>query len=308
MVSTPDLGVLFAAIATPYDTSGAVDADRLAALVDEYVRRGVEGIYCAGSSGEGLLLDEAERALVTATAVSAAAGRVPVVAHVGALSTRSSIGLAEQAHAAGAAAVSMIPPIYYRYTPAQVLGHYRSVMDRVDVPMIVYNIPQFTGVDMTGELGRELLADPRVVGVKHTSHDLFAVERITARHPRLAVINGFDEIFVAASAAGTRGSIGTTVGVQVELFRMARAALERGDLEEARRWQARINTVVDELVAIDVFPAAKMLSGVRGGSLGECRAPFTPLADEARERVRRLAERLDAWIGEAADESATGTR
>lgn len=294
-----DLGRLFAAVATPMDDTGHVDAGRLSALVDEYVERGVEGIYCAGSSGEGLLLDTEERELLSATVVAAAAGRVPVVAHVGALTTATSVRLAAQALDDGVAAVSMIPPIYYRFTPAQVLAHYHQVMDAVDVPMIVYNIPQFTGIDMTGPMGRELLADPRVVGMKHTSHDMFAVERLTAQHPNLTVINGFDEIYLSAAVAGARGSIGTTVGVQIELFVAARDALLCGDVDGARRWQLRINTVVEELVAVDVFPAAKYLSGLRGGSLGDCRAPFTPLDDDQRRRLHDLAARLDGWIEEA---------
>src|SRR5690606_6156554 len=115
MVTAANLEVLTAAIATPYDSSGEVDAGKLANLVEHYVARGVEGIYCCGPSGEGLLLDADERTRIVATAVEAAKGRIPVIAHVGALSTRESIGLARRAQDAGAVAVSMIPPIYYSY-------------------------------------------------------------------------------------------------------------------------------------------------------------------------------------------------
>ena len=302
MVTTAaDLGVLMAAIATPYDADGAVDTRVLSTLVEDYVSRGVEGIYCCGSSGEGLLLSADERTAVVETAVRAAAGRIPVVAHVGALSTREAIELGQRAQRAGAAALSMIPPIYYSFGIEAILDHYRAVLDAVDLPLIVYNIPQFTGTEFTLETAGELLGDPRVIGLKQTAHNMYALERMKAAFPDKAYINGFDEVFVPALAAGARGTIGTTVGLQVELFRAARRLLDSGDLAGAQRVQSRINHVIAELVAIDVFPAAKYLSGRSAGgpgALGDCRRPFRPLPEEARDRLDVLAATLDRFLAE----------
>jgi len=299
MVNAADLEVLTAAIATPYDAHGEIDTGLLGALVEHYLERGVEGIYCCGSSGEGLLLDADERTLVVATAVQAAAGRIPVVAHVGALSTRESIRLAQRAQDAGAVAVSMIPPIYYSYPASAVLAHYRAVMDAIDVPMIVYNIPQFTGTEFTADSAGELLRDERVIGVKQTAHNMFSLAQMRERYPEKAYINGFDEVFLSAIAAGARGTIGTTVGMQVELFAAVRRLVGAGDLAGAQRVQARINDIVAELVAVDVFPAAKYLSGRVVGDLGPARAPFAVLDGDARKRLDALGERMDGYIAEA---------
>ncbi|MGI6877400.1 dihydrodipicolinate synthase family protein [Microbacterium sp. gxy059] len=291
MVTTPaDIAVLSAALATPYDAEGRVDPERIGMLVDDYVARGVEGLYCCGSSGEGLLLTADERVEVVRAASAAAAGRVPVIAHVGALSTREAVDLAVRSQDAGAVAVSMVPPIYYRYGPEAIAEHYRTVMDAVDVPMILYNIPQFTGTEFDPDSAADLLEDERVIGVKQTAHNMFHLERMRAAFPDKAYIGGFDEVFVAAVAAGARGAIGTTIGFQVELFLAAREMLERGDLAGAQRVQSRIGEVVAELVDIDVFPAAKELSGLPFGGLGDCRRPFRPLSDEQRSRVARLAD------------------
>jgi N-acetylneuraminate lyase len=302
MVTTAaDLGVLMAAIATPYDAEGAVDTRLLSTLVEDYVSRGVEGIYCCGSSGEGLLLSADERTAVVETAVRAAEGRIPVVAHVGALSTREAIELGRRAQRAGASALSMIPPIYYSFGIEAVLDHYRAVLDAVDLPLIVYNIPQFTGTEFTLETAGELLGDDRVIGLKQTAHNMYALERMKAAFPDKAYINGFDEVFVPALAAGARGTIGTTVGLQVELFQAARRLLDAGDLVGAQRVQSRINHVIAELVAIDVFPAAKYLSGRNAGgagTLGDCRRPFRPLSDEARGRLDALDATLDGFLAE----------
>lgn len=303
MVTAAELGVLMAAIATPYDAEGETDTTLLAALVTDYIARGVEGIYCCGSSGEGLLLSAEERTVVVETAVAASAGAVPVIAHVGALSTREAIGLARRAQAAGASALSMIPPIYYSYGAQAIVDHYRAVIDAVDLPMIVYNIPQFTGTEFDVDTAGELFADPRVIGIKHTAHSMYALERMKAAFPDKAYINGFDEIFVAAMAAGARGTIGTTVGLQFELFARARALFDAGDLEGAQNVQHRINDVISELVAIDVFPAAKYLSG-RGaggaGSLGPCRMPFRELSDSDRARLDALGAVIDGHLAEVA--------
>ena len=299
MVSAADLEVLTAAVATPYNADGEIDTGLLGALVEHYVERGVEGIYCCGSSGEGLLLDADERTLVVATAVQAAAGRIPVVAHVGALSTRESIRLAQRAQDAGAVAVSMIPPIYYSYPASAVLAHYRAVMNAIDVPMIVYNIPQFTGTEFTADSAAELLGDERVIGVKQTAHNMFALAQMRERYPDKAYINGFDEVFLSAIAAGARGTIGTTVGMQVELFAAVRRLVGAGDLAGAQRVQAMINDVVAELVAVDVFPAAKYVSGRVVGDLGPARAPFAVLDADARKRLDALGERMDGYIAEA---------
>ena len=285
-----DVAVLSAALATPYDAKGRIDADKLGLLVEDYISRGVEGMYCCGSSGEGLLLTTDERVQVVQAVADAAHGRVPVIAHVGALSTREAIDLAIRSQEAGASAVSMVPPIYYHYGPPAIADHYRAVMDEVDLPMILYNIPQFTGTEFDLGSASELLADPRVIGVKQTAHNMFHLERMRHAFPEKAFIGGFDEVFSAAVAAGARGAIGTTIGLQIELFLAARTLLHRGELEKAQRVQARINETIAALVAIDVFPAAKHLSGLPFGGLGHCRRPFQPLPVEDARRIEQLAE------------------
>lgn len=139
-----------------------------------------------------------------------------------------------------------------------------------------------------------------MIGLKQTAHNMYALERMKAAFPDKAYINGFDEVFVPA-LAGARGTIGTTVGLQVELFQAARRLLDAGDLVGAQRVQSRINHVIAELVAIDVFPAAKYLSGRNAGgagTLGDCRRPFRPLSAEARGRLDALGATLDGFLAE----------
>ncbi|WP_159620428.1 dihydrodipicolinate synthase family protein [Ruania rhizosphaerae] len=292
-MTRPDLGVVMAAIVTPMGPDESVNTDALAHLVDHYVDRGVEGIYCNGSSGEGLLLSPEERAEVTRTAVAAAAGRVPVIAHIGTLRTQEAVELGRAALGDGATAVSMIPPIYYPYPAQAIIDHYRAVMDAVDLPMILYNVPALTGHEFTEHSAGALLSDPRVAGVKQTAHNMYTLEQMRATYPDKIYFNGFDEVFLSALAAGARGTIGTTVGLQPRQFLTLRDKFNAGDLDGARTIQSRINAVVREIVDVGVFPAAKYLAGRGIGDMGPCRRPLPRLSSDDLARLDALAELID---------------
>ncbi|WP_406075895.1 dihydrodipicolinate synthase family protein [Micromonospora sp. NBC_01638] len=295
---------LIVAAPTPIRADESLDLDAFALMVDGDISRGVEGIYVAGSSGEGLLLSTDERIALTRSAVEAAGERIPVYAHVGALSTREAISLAGAAREAGAAAISMIPPLYYKYSTAEVVAHFRAVIDAVDIPFILYNIPQFTGRDISEGGFEGVLELSQVVGIKHTSQNLYGAERLIQRYPHLTLINGFDELYLPALSIGARGAIGTTVGLQIELFRSLRARHARGDVDGARTVQTRINETVQALVQEGVFAAAKYLAGKQSTPLGTCRRPLPGLDDDARRRLDAVWDRLRDSVRSTSTEDA----
>ncbi|ALX65860.1 dihydrodipicolinate synthase family protein [Microbacterium sp. XT11] len=304
MVSEVLGGRLYTAAVTPMHADESVDHAALAAMLDSDIRRGVEGVYVCGSSGEGVLLSEHERIAVARTAVEAAAGRVPVISHVGAMSTGEAIRIAQDAKDAGVAAVSMIPPLYYGYSTDDVVRHFRAVIDAVDVPFLLYNIPQFTGRDISDGGFDELLALPQVIGVKHTSRNLYGAERILHRYPHQTLVNGFDEFYLPALSIGASGAIGTTVSLQIELFQSLRRRFERGDLVGARAVQVRINDTVESMVEVGVFAAAKYLGGKLSVPLGECRAPLPGLDEAGRVRLDAVFARLREYVALTAREDA----
>lgn len=295
---------LFVAAVTPMREDESVDLARLATLVDVDIARGVEGVYVGGSTGEGMLLSVDERNAVVREAVRSAAGRVPVIAHVGAMTTQDSIALARAAQASSVAAISMIPPLYYAYSTEAVTAHYRAVIDAIDIPFIVYNIPQFTGRDIVDGGYEELLDLPQVIGIKHTSQNLFRAERLVARYPDVQLINGFDELYLPARMMGATASIGTTVGLQIELFRSLRARVDAGDVVGAQVVQARINETLDAMIREEVFGAAKHLVGKYAVPGGACRRPMPPLSSDSLARLDALWERLRESIAVTAREDA----
>jgi N-acetylneuraminate lyase len=288
---------VYAAIVTPLAQDGSLDTAALRRLVKRELDRGVEGFYCCGSSGEGLLLETDERKKVVELVVGEAAGAVPVIVHTGSLSTGATIQLSRHAQAQGAAAVSLIPPIYYNYTAREVFEHYAAVVDAVDIGVIVYNIPQFTGgISFTKKGSSSLLEAKRIIGIKHTSMNLYELERIRDAYPAKILFNGFDEIYLYSLMAGADATIGTTVNLCPALFKAIRSAAGEGRIDDARRLQTRLNAFIEALVDASIFPATKYALGVLGVECGPCRRPFIDLDEEKRAEVRAALDGIAEFL------------
>jgi len=288
-VKSEQLARIWSALITPTREDESVNYEALERIVDLQIQDGVEGFYCCGSSGEGLLLTLEERKQVLEHVVKAADGRVPVISHVGTIRTRDVIDLARHAMANGALAVSMIPPYYYKFSMDEIMNYYEDVIRALpDVPAIVYNIPQFTGVEFSKDNAGRLLANENIVGIKHTSSNLYALERMGQAYPEKALINGFDEQLLAAFSIGSQATIGTTVNLFAPLFHKVRDAYQAGDMAEALRWQHAINLRVEATVKVGIFNAMKYGWTLRGVDCGFCRAPFRPLDEAARKAMAEL--------------------
>lgn len=280
---------IYSALITPMDERENILPSSVRALVERQLGEGVEGFYCCGSSGEGLLLSLDERKTILESALDAAAGRVPVISHVGTIRTADAVSLARHARDAGAAAISLIPPYYYRFSMEEIIAYYEEVIRAVDgLPVIVYNIPQFTGVEFSKANASALLKNPGIIGVKHTSSSLYSMERMHAAYPNLVLFNGFDEQYLGALSMGATATIGTTVNCFAPLFLEVRSLFEQGRMQEAQQVQMRINANVEEMCRYDIFSATKYIMHRRGIESGACRRPFKPLSDEAKKALDRL--------------------
>jgi N-acetylneuraminate lyase len=275
----PRLGGIWSALVTPCRPDGAVNLDMIPALVDWQLAQGVHGFYVGGSTGEAFLQSVEERIAVLQAAAEAARGRVPLIAHVGAIATQDSLRMGAAAASAGYRAVSAIPPFYYDFSREELMAHYGRLIEAVPLPLVVYNFGGRVG-RLTAEDLMRLLEDSRVIGVKHTSQDLYLLERFKRHRPDAIIFNGYDEMCLAGLAMGADGAIGTTYNVMGDIFVALDAAFHAGDLPRARLLQVRANRMIDVLVAVGVFPGTKGLLKLLGLDCGECRAPFRPLTPE----------------------------
>ncbi len=279
------LGGIVSALITPFDADGAVNEAAIGPLVEFELRQGIAGFYVGGSTGEAFLQSPEERVRVLRAVAAANAGRGLLIAHVGAIATVEVVGMARAAEACGYDAVSAVPPFYYDFSAAELVAHYRALADAVGLPVIVYN---FGGkvARLTTDVLVSLLDDRRVVGVKHTSTDLYQMERLKAHRPEAAVFNGYDEMCLAGLSMGADGAIGTTYNFMGAHFVALERAFRAGRMDEALDLQRRANRVIDVLVEVGVFAGTKALLGMHGVDVGGCRAPFLPLGDGAEDKLR----------------------
>ncbi|WP_413739889.1 dihydrodipicolinate synthase family protein [Sodalis sp. RH14] len=287
---------VISALVTPMHEDESVNYDVLAKVVERQLARGVEGFYCCGSSGEGPLLGMEERAQLLRVLAAQVKGRVPVISHVGTVRTADAVSLARQAEQDGADAVSLVPPYYYKFSKKEIIAYYRRVLAAISLPVIVYNIPQFTSVELDEETADALLTDEQVLGVKHTSHNLYSLERMAAKYPGKVFFNGFDEIYLSALSAGATATIGTTVNLQPERFLAIRDLFRRGELNRAREIQLQINNAVEFMVARGIFQSAKYMTGLGLEDLGPVREPFVPLTDRQKHELGVLNDTIREGI------------
>ena len=285
--SHPLAGV-FSALITPFADDRTVNLAMLAPLAEFQLKQGVHGFYVGGSTGEAFLQSPAERAGVLQSFARVVRGRAKLIAHIGAIATDEAIGLAKSAADAGYDAVSAIPPFYYDFSPAEVLAHYRALAQATPLPLIVYNFPAKSARPLTTPDLLALLEHPKIIGVKHTSQNLYQLERLKRASPAAVIYSGFDEMFVGGVAMGADGGIGTTFNVMGSLFVQMYQAVKSGDLDSARALQARANDVIDVLVDVGVFPGTKAMLQLLGVDCGACRPPFAPLSATQQAKVEAI--------------------
>ena len=274
----------------------SLDLGALSCVIDYELHIGAEGFYCMGSSGEALLLSLDERKQALEKVMELVHGRVPVIAHVGTIRTQDAVSLARHAAGADVDAISMIPPYYYHFSMDEITRYYEEVCEAVpDIGVIVYNIPQFTGIEFTKENAGRLLSNEQVIGVKHTSNNLYSLERMKSAYPDKVFFNGFDEQFIGALAMGADATIGTTVNVLAPLFVHARRLFHSGQISQAFVLQQEINYCVEEMCKVGIFSAVKYILTRRGIQAGACRRPFHPLTAEECARLDALIAQYDQF-------------
>lgn len=280
---------IFPALLTPFDGQDRVDTEVLGRLVDYNLQKGVDGFYVAGSTAEVFLLDAKERLAVMEAVSSRAGGKCTLIAHIGCISTKQAIEYAREAKEMGYDAISSVAPFYYKFSFEEIRRYYFDIVDAVDLPMLIYNFPAFSGVNLTTDNIREFLADDRFLGVKHTSSDFYALEQFKAGFPDKIVYNGYDEMFLAGLSMGADGGIGSTFNFMAEKYIEIRRFFQENDMSAAQALQREVNTILRALVEVGVMQGEKAIMEGLGFPLGQARSPFAPLSGAQKEKLLRLA-------------------
>lgn len=277
------------AMATPFTADGELNEEALRQLTRHLIEGGVHGLFATGSQGEFWALTPDERQRVWEIVLEETEGRVPVYAGTGAVTTREVMELNRRAEEVGVDAVSIITPFFVRPTEAELEAHYRSIAEATSLPILLYNNPGRTGVNLSAELVARLAEVENIVGIKDSSGDL----TLTAEYIRLtpddfAVLSGRDTLIFAGLAHGTEGAIAATANVVPALVVEIYEAFQAGEIERARRAQERL-APLRLAFGLGSFPVVvKEALELIGISAGPCRGPVGPLPPEKRAELRRV--------------------
>ena len=238
-----DLRGIIPALATPLRADGSVDVEGMGRLVDYVVEGGVTGLFVLSSTGEGPMLREEDKEAAVRAAVEAAAGRVAILAHIADTSTARVLRQAERAAEWGADYVVSTLPFYFRHAGPQTLSFYTDVADASPRPVLIYNVPYCTGVQVTAEQIAELAAHPNIVGIKDSTQDwrhFQQVIRIKDDVPEFLVFNGDEEALASTVLMGGDGGVLGLANVAPRLCTELFEAADRGDIAKARQLQAEV--------------------------------------------------------------------
>jgi len=293
-------GILIPVI-TPFDGNGLVDEPVLRQLVDFYVDASVQGLFALGSSGQGPVMSTDERKRAAEIIIGQAAGRSPVVVHVGTADTESTVELAEHAAEKGASAIGVIPPYYYcDHSEYEIMAHFHAVARAVPLPIFIYENPKYSGISISPQFGQRMKEEiPAIRGMK-VAYGAGAMMDYVALFPSdVSVFTGNADIF-GLVPFGVAGMINPPTSFVPELCVELWRALEKEDYTGAVALQKRVNTVAQIVIGnIKRHGRATVAETFRMRGLPIKRFPkweTKPLTSEVRESMRRELE-LGGFLG-----------
>jgi 4-hydroxy-tetrahydrodipicolinate synthase len=293
---TQSLAGVVSALATPFTAENDVDEARLRQLIDRNIDGGVDGVVVGGSTGEFAAMTTAERRLLVETVVDHTAGRVPVVAQTGAMSTKEAITLSRHAQDAGADIVMLVAPYYEALTVPETMRYLRTVAASVQVPVMLYNLPAATGVNLTPDLVRELATDTENIRyIKDTTGDMGQLAALVHHHSDvISAFVGWDSLALAAMVEGAAGIVaGTANVIPAELAQLHRL-VSAGHIQDARALWDRIFPLIDAMLAVPFISAVKGACREVGFPIGSPRDPVLDLDAAALGTIATFAKSLSA--------------
>ena len=279
-----------------YDEKGAVNPAAIREMTQWFIDQGVQGLYVGGSSGECIYQGVAERKLVLEHVMAEAKGKLTIIAHVACNNTADSRELAAHAESLGVDAIAAIPPIYFKLPPHAIAQYWNDISAAApNTDFVIYNIPQLAGVSLTPALLREMLKNPRVIGVKNSSMPIQDIEEFRAEG--CIVFNGPDEQLLSGLVAGAAGGIGGTYGVMPELYIKIFNLVQENRIGEARAIQDDCLKIILALCSCKGNMYAVIKECIRrlgGPDCGGVRAPLYNLVPEDMAQVDKCVEMIRA--------------
>lgn len=279
-----------------YDEAGEISPERIQMLAKHYLDIGVKGLYVGGSSGECIYQTVEERKLVLENVMSAVGGKMTIIAHIAAPSTRDSIKLAKHAEELGVDALAAIPPIYFVLSEDAIENYWMSMVEATSLDFIIYNIPQTTGYALSTKLFKKMIQHEQVIGVKNSSMPVMDINNFKLNSPKeIVIFNGPDEQFIGGRTMGADAGIGGTYGVMPELFLKADQYIRNNQLDKALKIQTAINDIIFTMVSCEgnLYDVMKYILKQKGLDVGHAREPLPQITEKDLPIINQAIEKIN---------------
>lgn len=279
---------------TPFDEEEKVDSKTVKKITNYLIDAGVHGVFPLGSTGEGYGIDFNEKSKVIEAVLEATNNRVPVYAGTGAITTKESVRLTEMATKLGVDALSVITPYFISPNEEELYIHYKEIADSTDLPIILYNNPGRTGVDLSLELIIRLSSIKNIVGIKDSSGDMSkAAEIIRRTGSNFSVLAGRDTLIYGFLAYGGHGSVAATANIVPELVVSIYELYQKGEYQAALEAQFKL-APLRVAFSLGSFPVL-MKEGLklRGIDVGNTLNPIKPLTAEGRKILKKILDEMN---------------
>jgi len=281
-----------------YDPEGKIDPKAVRELTRYFIEKGVKGVYVGGSSGECIYQSVQERKVVLENVMAEAKGKLTVIAHVACNNTADSQELAAHAEEQGVDAIAAIPPIYFKLPPYAIAKYWNDISAAApNTDFIIYNIPQLAGVALSVPLLKEMLKNPKVIGVKNSSMPVQDIQMW--KDEGAVVFNGPDEQLISGLVMGATGGIGGTYGAMPELYLKIFQCVKEGKLETARQIQNDCCRIIYKMCSAhgNMYAVIKEILRINGGpDCGSVRAPLAELVENDYNIAQGTAQMIRAAI------------
>lgn len=282
---------LYAALLVPFDENGQVKEEGLKQIAKNAIEvEQLDGLYVNGSSGENFLISKEQKKQIFKVVKEAVGNDVKLIAQVGSLDLNEAIELGKYATDLGYDALSAVTPFYYPFSFEEIKQYYFDIIEATQNKMIIYAIPDLTGVNISINQFKELFNNEKIVGVKYTAPNFFLLERIRKAFPDKLILSGFDEMLVQAVISGVDGAIGSTYNVNGCRARQIYDLAREGKVEEAYKIQHDTNNIIETVLSMGIYPTLKEILKTRGIDGGVPKRPFSPFNEANRKELNQLIE------------------
>lgn len=280
------------ALVTPFAADGSVDYEKLRTLTEFQIENGVKAIIACGTTGEKSTLRHEEHVKVIDTIIKTVAGRIPVVAGTGSNDTLYTLELSQAAQEAGADALLLVTPYYNKTSQSGLIRHYIYVADRIHTPIILYNVPSRTGMNIEPETYAALCSHPNIVATKEANGNFSALAKtVQLCGDRLTIYSGNDEHTIPMIAMGAKGVISVASNFMPEPMALICQKALQGNFTDAMTLQNQYFDVFTAMFAdVNPIPVKEAMNQL-GMQVGDCRMPLFPADEKVRTVIRHSLQK-----------------